>query len=307
MPKNIISFDVGATKTRVGLLTEDYKIIKKETFATPKKAKEILSLIYQEIENFRSFGEIKKIGLGIAGQIDLKKRLVNFGPNFSQELKNIPLEKILEKKFKKPTAIDNDAHCFSLGEALAGHGKKYNFILGVTLGTGIGGGIIIDKKILRGKDNIAGEIGHQIIEINGRQCGCGKKGCWEAYASGMAMIKSYHKITGKNKNALEIQKDFLNNKKESKEAVEQTANYLAIGLSNLINILNPEVIILGGGLSNFKEFIELAKKEVKKIVLTPDLQKTPILISKLGDDAGLIGAALLNEKSKFQIPNNKPR
>lgn len=292
MSKNIIGLDIGATKIRIGLISKQFKVIKKQTFPTPKEAVDVLNAISYGIEKLYS-GEIGKMGLGVAGQIDLKKNLVNFSNNFPQGLNNIPLKKILEKKFKCPVLIDNDAHCFALGEAIAGQGKKFNFIIGVTLGTGIGGGIIIDKKIFKGKNNTAGEIGHQIIEVNGRKCDCGKSGCFEAYASGSAMVKLYKKISGQEKNTFEIEQLFLKGEKNAKLAVEESSHYLAIGLSNLINILNPEAIVLGGGLSNFKKFIDLAKNELDKYLIAPHLKQTPILTSKLDDNAGMIGASLL--------------
>ena len=136
-----------------------------------------------------------------------------------------------------------------------------------------------------------------LFRSQGRKCGCGKRGCWEAYASGLAMVKLYQEITGQKKNIFAIEKEFLGGNKKAKTVVKQTAHYLAIGISNLINILNPEAIILGGGLINFKEFIELAKREVNNFVLTSDLKRTPILITKLDGDAGLLGAALLNQNN----------
>jgi len=292
MPKNIIGLDIGATKIRIGLISKQFKVIKKQTFPTPKKAADVLSAISYGIEKLYS-GEIEKIGLGVAGQIDQKKNLVNFSTNFPQGLNDVPLKKILEEKFKYPVFIDNDAHCFALGEAIAGQGKKFNFIIGVTLGTGIGGGIIIDKKVLKGKNNTAGEIGHQIIKVNGRKCDCGKSGCFEAYASGSAMVKSYKKLSGQDKDTFEIEQLFIKGEENAKLVVEESSHYLAIGLSNLINILNPEAIVLGGGLSNFKKFIDLAKSEINKYLITPHLKQTPILISKLNDNAGMIGASLL--------------
>ncbi len=292
MPKNIIGLDIGATKIRIGLIDKQFNVIKKQTFPTPKNAADVLSLISCGIEKVYSNG-IEKIGLGAAGQIDQKKNLVNFSTNFPEGLKNVPLKKILAKKFNCPIFIDNDAHCFALGEAIAGQGKKFNFIVGVTLGTGIGGGIIIDKKVLRGQNNTAGEIGHQIIEVNGKKCDCGKSGCFEAYASGSAMVKSYKKLSNQDKNTFEIEQLFIKGEKNAKLAVEESSHYLAIGLSNLINILNPEAIILGGGLSNFKRFIDLAKSEIDKYLIAPHLKQTPILISKLNDNAGMIGASLL--------------
>lgn len=289
---NTIGLDAGANKIRIGLINEKHKIVKKQIFATPQKAEEVLNLIFQGIKKFHNL-QIKKIGLGIAGQIDAKRGVANFWPNFPKGLKNIPLKKILEKKFKSSVFIDNDAHCFTLAEALLGRAKNYSFVIGVTLGTGIGGGIVIDKKILRGKNNASGEIGHQIIEIGGEKCRCGKKGCWEAYASGSAMSKLYQKTTGQSKDVLSIKKEFLEGNSDASAVVRKTADYLAVGLSNLINILNPEILVLGGGLSNFKEFIDLTKKQTKNLILSPKARKTPIVVSKLSDNAGLIGAALL--------------
>ncbi|MCX7778636.1 MAG: ROK family protein [Patescibacteria group bacterium] len=290
----ILAFDIGGTKIAVGLVEGD-KILnyQKILWSKPLTKEKFLKKIITIIQDYKS--KIKNctaVALGVAGQVNFKEGSVVLSPNLSKKREKIFLKKILEQKFKWPIFVDNDANCFTLGEAVFGQGKNEKFVIGLTVGTGIGGGIVIDKKILRGKDGFTGEFGHQLIEIGGRHCLCGQRGCLEAYASGRAMAEFYFQITGQQKNTFQIKKEFAQKKSNAVFVVNETARWLKIGLANLINILNPDLIVLGGGMVGFQSFTKIALKNLRPWLLVPKV-KTKILISQLREKAGLLGAALL--------------
>ncbi|MFH1838031.1 MAG: ROK family protein [Candidatus Kuenenbacteria bacterium] len=293
----IISLDVGATKIICCLINDNFKIIKKIKVATQieKNKKIVLQNICNIIKKiWNKNKKIKKICIGFAGQIDYKKDIVINATNFSKDFKNIPLKKILEKKFKIPVFLNNDAQCFVFGESIFGAGKKFNTILGFTLGTGIGTGITINKKVYFGAHYLISELQHNIIiEQNGLKCNCGKQGCFEATASGTALEKYYEILTKEKKTSVEINKEALKNKKLAKKAILKIAKNLGIGLAHFINIFDPDIVVLGGGLSEIKMLYKPAIFEMKKHLANKSLFKIPVVKSKLGENAIILGAAIL--------------
>jgi len=301
----ILCFDIGGTKIAYGLVERgkifDYQKI---LWQKPLNKEKFLQKIIEIINQLKSQGfKFKAISLGVAGQVNFKEGSVILSPNISKKREKIFLKKILEDKFNLPIFLDNDANCFTLGEAVFGKGKGKNFIIGLTVGSGIGGGMVIDKKIIRGKDGFAGEFGHFILEIGGRKCLCGRRGCFEAYASGRAMKEIYFEIFGKEKTTFEIEKEFYEKKSEAIFIVNEIARWLAIGIANLVNILNPDLVILGGGMIRFKPFIEIALKNIKDWLLVKET-KTEFLISELNERATILGAFILNEEYDLEKEKN---
>jgi glucokinase len=281
--KQTIGIDIGATKISFVLL-EKRKAIKKKKIATPKtKAKFI-----QEIKNnLKDFPKTNKIGLAVAGILDFKKRVVLESPNLKY-LNNFPLIKVLEKELKAKIVMENDANCFALAEAILGAGKNKNIVLGITLGSGLGGGLVINKKIYQGAFKTAIEPGHQTINFNGPKCICGNIGCWEEYCSakffkrkGFSAQKLAEKAKQKDKKALAIFQEY--------------GKYLGIGLVNIIDLIEPEIIVIGGGISQaWPYFLKEAKKETNQRVISPLAKKyTKIEISKWGEFSGAIGAGVI--------------
>ncbi len=201
-----------------------------------------------------------------------------------------PLKEDLEKKLNKKISIENDANCFAISEATMGVAKNHSFVFGVILGTGVGGGIVIDGKIHHGRTNIAGEWGHHTLHQNGKNCYCGKKGCVETYISGPALEHRWEELTRKKESLIEIVKnlDFPQFGQWKKEFLDN----FGTGLANVIDILDPDVIVIGGGLSNIEFLYDDGIKNVYDKVFS-DLVDTPILKNNLGDSAGVFGAALL--------------
>ncbi|HPI03652.1 MAG TPA: ROK family protein, partial [Candidatus Goldiibacteriota bacterium] len=258
------------------------------------------------------------VGIGAPGSMSHKQGLIISPPNLPG-WKNIKLKAILEKKTGIKTGVENDANCAVYAEKWMGAAKSFDNVVGFTLGTGVGGGIIIDGKLIRGASNTAGELGHTIIEMNGRQCGCGNKGCLEAYASASAiantakekikagsksmiteMVKGdLNKITSKT-----VYEALLNNDKTASEVWQYFAESLASGIAAALNSLNPQAVVIAGGVINAGDrlFVPL-KKETAKRSFTAPFNAAKILPAKLGEFAGAIGAAgvVLNEGDYYGI------
>jgi len=201
-----------------------------------------------------------------------------------------PLQKDLEKAFELPVLMENDANCFALAESIFGAAKGYGVVFGVIMGTGVGGGIVINGKIHRGPNYIAGEWGHHVLYPDGRDCYCGNKGCTEAYISGSALEKEWEELTGQKHMVTDIiEKGFY---KDHPEWKERFILNFGRALSHVIDIIDPNCIVLGGGLSK----VDILYAEGKDAVYAEVFSKqvvTPILKNKLGDSAGVFGAALL--------------
>ena len=284
-----IGIDLGGTKIEGILLDDALSTIQRIRVPTPKEnyreiINQISSLVNEISQNIDDF----TVGICTPGAISKKTGLIK--NSNTQCLIGMPLKEDLEQKLEKKIMMENDANCFAISEAKMGCAKNYSVVFGVIMGTGVGGGIVIDGKIHHGRTNIAGEWGHHTLHQNGNQCYCGKQGCVETYISGPALEKSWEILTGTKKSL----PDIVNS--EDPKFVKWKENFLdnfGTGLANVIDILDPDVIVLGGGLSNIDFLYSDGIKNVYKKVFS-DLVDTPILKNNLGDSAGVYGAALLN-------------
>jgi len=284
-----IGIDLGGTKTEGILLDESLKIIERKRVSTIQDYKKIIETISTLVNDLKSKASGKAtVGVCTPGVISQKTGLIK--NSNTQCLIGMPLQKDLEKTFGQKVSMENDANCFAMAEAQLGAAKNYDVVFGVIMGTGVGGGIVINGKIHHGRSNIAGEWGHHIIRPQGNKCYCGKSGCVETYISGPALEKRWKELTGKSQ-PLPIIIENLSTTK-AKEWKNEFLENFAIGLANVINILDPDAIVLGGGLSNIPFLYDEGKSLVYKNVFS-DLTDTPILKNKLGDSAGVIGASLL--------------
>ena len=237
--------------------------------------------------------KFKRLGIGTPGTIDPETGLLK--NSNSQCLNGMPIQRDLANILNKTILIQNDANCFALAETLLGSVREQypnaKNVFGIIMGTGVGGGLIINGKTVYGSQGIGGEWGHTIVTDNGDKCYCGKRGCVESVISGTALQIYYNKISGKK-----LKLEDIYSRKDSdiyaKETFERLITHFGKGLSNVVNIIDPEVIVLGGGLSNIGELYNEGYNELKKYVFNPTF-KTPILRPKLGDSAGVYGAALL--------------
>ena len=295
----LLGIDLGGTKIE-GIVLESkenpkeiirHRINTEEEKGYSQVINNIKSLV-NHIENKINY-KFKRLGIGTPGTIDPETGLLK--NSNSQCLNGKPIQKDLAKTLDKIIHIQNDANCFALAETLLGSVKDQypdaKNVFGIIIGTGVGGGVIIDGKTVYGSQGIGGEWGHTIVTDDGDECYCGKKGCVESVISGRALQIYYNKISGKNLTLEEIyaKKDIDNH---AKKTFKRLITYFGKGLSNVVNIIDPEVIVLGGGLSNIDELYSEGYDELKKYVFNPTFN-TPILRPKLGDSAGVYGAALL--------------
>lgn len=207
-------------------------------------------------------------------------------------LNGMPIKNDLEKLLKRPIEVQNDANCFVLAEALEGAGKGYGLVFGVIMGTGCGGGICYNGKVLDGLQAIAGEWGHMSIDPQGPTCYCGQRGCVETFISGGGLERKYERDFGKKLLLKDIVKLYRDGDPAMGKFMAFFLDRFGRSLGNLINILDPDVVVLGGGVSNIDELYTLGVKEVERYVFGGEF-RTPIVSNQLGDSAGVIGAALI--------------
>ncbi len=312
-----VGIDIGGTAIK-GVLTEkNGKILSFKEVPTPDSAKQIDKSIYELIEILATSISISKIdikaaGIGAAGSIDKIKGQVITSPNIPS-WKRYPLVKNLEKLTGIKIFLENDATVALLGSWWKGNGNKFRNWIMLTLGTGIGGGVIIDNKIYTGKSGNSMEVGHMTIAHDGRECNCGNQGCFEQYASASALvnyvkenIKSHKKssINERLKNetltAELIHEEALKGDELALEAFNDIATFLGIGIANLVNIFNPEAVIIGGGLSNAHKFLlPTAKKVIDKRALTGLKENIKFLVVKDQEKIPALGAAKLAINSYY--------
>lgn len=298
MPKRtIIGLDVGGTKIRAGVVTRNGKILfsAKVPTESPRGKSVVLENIVRSLESVWR-ADVAAIGVGMAGIVDHEKGLYRQGPNLPPAFKNVPVAAILRKKFHVPVSVDNDVHCFTLAEAKFGAAKRFSTVVGLTLGTGIGGGIVIDGRLFRGRDNAAGEIGHMTVAAEfPARCGCGRQGHLEAYGSGSAMRRLYKAVSGLDKEPLEVEKAAKAGDAKAKKAISIMADGLAAGFANVIHVLNPDIIVVGGSIAAVDILWKPALAAVRDRIVYPELRRTPIVRAELGGDANVVGAALITD------------
>lgn len=285
-----IGIDLGGTKIEGISLDSSLNVISRIRVPTPQdNYQKIIDEISLLVKNLSSQSDDYTIGICSPGAISKKTGLIK--NSNTQCLIGKPLKEDLEQKIGKKIFLENDANCFAISEATMGAAKNHSVVFGVIMGTGVGGGIVIDEKIHFGRTNIAGEWGHHTLHPNGNKCYCGKQGCVETYISGPALEKRWNEITGKKESLPNIIKD--TNSIYFEKWKQEFLDNFGTGLANVIDILDPDVIILGGGLSNIDFLYTEGAKNVYQKVFS-DLVDTPILKNSLGDSAGVFGAALLN-------------
>lgn len=275
----IIGLDIGGFQIK-GVLYRKGRVLKFLKAPTPRQRQKILATLFELIEKLKT-EPVKGIGIGSAGVLDLKRGTILHSPNL-KALNGLNIKKVVEDKFKVPVLLDNDANCFLRAELGLGTGKGYQNVVGITLGTGVGGAIAVNGKVLTGANSAAGEVGFMIIEVERLltfEALCSVK--WFRRQGLKDGVGSFERAKKGDKGA--------------KKIFEEYGKGLGIGLANLVNILDPEVVILGGGISEAaKFFLPSAEKQMRKLILSPlAKKKVKIKISRLGKKAGTVGAALL--------------
>ncbi len=308
-----IGIDLGGTNIAVGLVNEAGEIVKHKSIPTLKErgidaiAKdmvEVCKIIMSE--NNLTKEDIHSIGIGTPGLIDPEKGVIVFSSNIKMD--NYPITKTMTEGLDIPVYVANDADCAALGEVTSGAAKGCENAIVLTLGTGVGGGMILNGEIYKSSFPGAGELGHQVIVYKGRKCGCGRNGCIEQYASATALIRDAKEAAKNNPESrlnyyIDGDLDRMNAKvpfdaaadgdEVAKQVLDQFFDYLACTIADLINIFKPEMILIGGGIARQKENLTAPVIEkVKQEVYSSDF-RTKIDTAMLGNDAGVIGAAML--------------
>jgi len=298
----VIGVDLGGTNLRTALVDKNGDVfdkVKAPTRAADGHAKVVQKLIEnikaQQDRALRNGKKIAGVGVGAPGVIRADTGVVVTSPNFP-DWNNLPLKKELEAALGLPVTIENDANAAALGEQWRGAGRGITSMILLTLGTGVGGGIVLDGRIWPGADGMAGEIGHMTIIPDGRRCGCGNTGCLEMYASSRGIVMTYQERSSRSKvvTSEEIYQAARDGDVLAGDVMKGMGRLLGIGIANLINIFNPEMIVIGGGVKDaWPFFIEATRAEIKKRAFEYPAARTQIVTSVLGDDAGMIGAAAL--------------
>lgn len=310
-----IGIDLGGTNIKAGIVDENYKIVAAASVKTnlPRPAEGIVDGICEAVDIALKKADIKlddiaAVGIGTPGSANRETGEVLYSNNLG--FKNTPLGDMLKQRLGKNIYVENDANAAAFGEYLAGGGKGYENVVVITLGTGVGGGVIIDGKIYTGFNFCGAELGHTVIEYNGRPCTCGRKGCFEAYSSATALITATKKAMEENKSSRlwEIAGGAIENVDgktafDGMRAGDETAigvvkeyiDYLGCGLTNMANIFQPQILLIGGGICKEGENLTKPLQEIiAKECYCIDEKLLPKLdICKLGNDAGIIGAAFL--------------
>ncbi len=309
-----LGIDLGGTHIAAGLVTPEGKIIHQGSIMTQREREypEIIkdmALLSKKLltEAQIAHTEIKGVGIGSPGIPDNERGLIVYANNLN--FKNVPLRAEFQKYLNLPVYIENDANCAALAESIIGAARDAVHSVTITLGTGIGGGIVIERKIYSGFNYSASELGHMVINLQGEACTCGRLGCWEAYASATALIRQTRQAAQNNPHSLlntlvsgdlgkiNAKTVFDAAQKEDSTALavlQQYQIYLAEGLINIINILQPEVIVIGGGVCAQGEYLLApVRKMIAVGVYSKDILQTEIKVAELGNEAGIVGAAFL--------------
>lgn len=310
-----IGIDIGGMSVKYGLVNDNNEIITHHVIKTNTEipaleyVKEMCEGVYTLLKEANiNLSEITAIGIGAPGLIDSKNGEIVYSANFGW--RNVALVKIFQEEFNLPVALANDADVAALGEVCDGAAKGKDNVILLTLGTGVGGGVILDKKILSGPLKGGCEIGHMTLQMDGNVCACGQKGCFETYASATALMRMGREAARDNKDSMLAKKaegnmEAVDGKlifdcaqEGDKTALLVVDNYLhglSVGIASLVNIFRPEMIILGGGVSAQKEKLtNEVQKRVENLSFGSGEGEAPTIVtSKLGNNAGIIGAANL--------------
>jgi glucokinase len=302
-----LGIDLGGTFIKAGIIDTDSKILAKIKYPSaandgPDAVIRNLNIVYQKLLDICNQNSYQPLSLGIGSPGTIHQpdgKVTDATPNIPGWLGTV-LTQIFDG-CEIPIFADNDANCVALAEYKVSYQAQYKDMLFITIGTGIGGGIIIDGKLHRGSNFTAAEIGHTIIRHNGRLCKCGRKGCLEAYASVPNMMKRAHHWAVHYRQKLpekitpeELYERFKKGNKIAKMTIIENAEYLGAGIGSFLNILNPEIVVIGGGFSGTgSKYLKLIETTTKKYAFGEAFRKLVFARAKMGNDAGFVGAALL--------------
>ncbi len=299
--KNIIAIDLGGTSIKFGIIDESGNLLSEGLTPTmPESAELVINNLKKAAKRFFNEAkskdlEISTIGIGTPGIVDPTFRIVLGGADNIEGWSNIRLSDELEKEFHVPVFVNNDANMMGLGEQWQGAAQDSSDVVFLTIGTGVGGAVIVDGKLYGGYANRGTELGHIPLVMDGKPCSCGSIGCFEAYASTSALIEEYVQLVeneGSTVNGITIVEEFKKGNPKAITALNRHFQYIGRGVAGLVNIFSPQKVIIGGGISEAGEFyIQSIAREYKKYVMPDCAVNTEICAARLGNKAGLYGAA----------------
>jgi fructokinase len=297
---NIWGIDLGGTKIECAVLNENFEVLERQRVDTEAHMgyQHIINQIKKLVDLMATLvGERPvKIGFSTPGVLDPSSQTMKNCNTVC--MNNQPMKADIEAALGIEAKLANDANCFALAETLMGAVPKISpnaeVVFGVIIGTGVGGGLIVNRKAIYGRHGIGGEWGHNIIEENGPACYCGKSGCVENVLSGPALQKYYSKISGNQLNMKEIYKNYLNGTDSfANQTIDRMLEYYGRGIASIINVIDPDIIVIGGGVGNIDELYTQGYERIKKYIFNNKKLETPIIKPLLGDSAGVFGAAFL--------------
>jgi glucokinase len=302
MKNLVLGIDVGGTNVKLGIVDAAGKILARNSMPTKSYNRNktlLINAIFSQIRalfqnSHISLKNLSGIGIGLPGAVDPFKGQVIFLPNIPG-WKNVSLRAIFEKEFGVPTLLENDVNMIALGEWKFGAGKGKNDLICMTLGTGVGGGLILDGKLYRGVSFVAGEIGHMPINETGPACNCGGWGCFEQYVGNRQLLEKIARNFGnKNLTIPDVHKLAHQGDAKALKFFIETATHIGNGLVGVVNLLNPPLIIIGGGVANNHRFLfPTINQVIQKRAMAVQAKRVKIVHAKLGDDAGILGARVL--------------
>ncbi len=312
MKKVAIGVDIGGSSVKLGAVSPAGKIILRDSFLTVHGREKLLKVLLGRILDLKRQAERRKlkvvgVGVGAPGPIDIGKGLVYFFPNIPG-WKNVPLKKQLERQLALPVRLDNDANVMAFAEFYYGAGRGATNLIALTLGTGVGGGLVINGKLFRGPRFSAAEIGHLAVNERGPRCSCGSRGCLETYVGSGYFIKEVRRRLRSGRKSIlrkwirqkKILSPFLvtqaakQGDRFSKEIWRETGEHLGTALAGLVNLLNPDTIVLGGGIAqNGRLLFDAVTRTIRKKAFPIASRSVKVVPAALGVDAGVIGAASL--------------
>jgi glucokinase len=304
-----IGVDIGGTKVAAGVVDEEGRIIATARRDTPSHDPvKIQEVIAEVVEELQALNRVEAVGIGAAGFVDAGRAKVVFAPNLAW--RDEPLKAALESRCGLPVVVENDANAAAWAEARFGAGRGRSFLVILTLGTGLGGGLVVAGELYRGRHGIAGEFGHLKVEPNGRRCGCGGRGCWERYASGTALVHEAQEIASVapaiSTRMLElagglpeaitgriVTQAAQDGDEGAIEAFRSVGTWLGHGMASLANVLDPAMFVLGGGVSAAGDLVrEPAVRALEERITARAYREVPtVRLAELGPEAGIVGAA----------------
>jgi glucokinase len=303
-----IGVDIGGTKIAAGVVDEEGSILRTCTVPTPPTPDGVIDAIADAVRTVGTGHEAEAVGIGAAGYVDDKRATILFAPNINW--RHEPLKDKVEQRVGLPVVVENDANAAAWGEYRFGAGQGHEDVVCVTLGTGLGGGIIIGNKLRRGRFGVAGEFGHLRVVPDGLLCGCGSQGCWEQYASGRALVRYARQRAAATPEAAGIllglgdgRPDSIEGRHVSQAARQgdpvavdsfrELARWAGAGLADLASLFDPSAFIVGGGVSDEGDLVldPIRKSFRRRLVGSPYRPHAQVLAARLGGQAGLVGAA----------------